>query len=66
MLLHAPLQVLQLTVFAQFMLHRISSRECLHCLHPSLISLISHSALSSPIVALQSFLAQVVWTYFDG
>ena len=35
-------------------------------LHPSLISLISHSALYSPIVALQSFLAQVVWTYFDG
>jgi hypothetical protein len=65
LLLLPPVQVLQLAWYAQFMLYRFSSQECLHCLHPSLIGLISYSALSSPIGMLQSFLAQLVFSYFD-
>jgi hypothetical protein len=58
--------VLQLIGFSQFVLQRFSSQECLHCLHPSIIGLISFSALSSPMAVLQSFLARLVFTYFDG
>jgi hypothetical protein len=66
MLLPVPLQVLQLTVFTQFMLYRFSSQERLHCLHPSVFGLISFSAVSSPIAVLQSSLARLVFSYFDG
>ena len=58
--------MVQLIGFLQFMLYRFSSQECLHCLYPSLISLISCSALSSPLAVLKAFFARLVFVYFEG
>jgi hypothetical protein len=60
------MQVLQLLWVLQFALYRFSSLECLHCLHPSFVNLISYSALSSPFAVLQTCLVQTVFTFFDG
>ncbi len=58
--------MLQLIWFVHFMLYRFSFQEGLHCVHPSLIGLVSFSAVSSPIGVLLSFLVQLVFSYFDG
>ncbi len=62
----APLQVLQLIVLLNLLLHRFSSQECLHCLNPALAGLISYSALTSPFAVLQCFFVRLVLAYFEG
>ena len=66
MLLLPSMQVLQLTWLIHFMLSRFSSQASLHCLHPSVIGLITYSAVSSPLAALQAFFACLVFFHFDG